>query len=204
MDSQQLCRLCLQSGDDLVNIWENFEDSTIATVVQKHFWFQVRWRAFFVARKNVRLHQVSKGDSFPEWLCAACWMQTKTFHNFYLNIECRHASFYKTVNSVSSNLSPQERCGSPAVAELDIDLNSVKCEEPEVETKVVNFLIDEKRKSDVNDGSSSEQSIHFVLSLFSRNDFSLLTDFSGQRIEQWRRTEQRWFCRSWTPAEKTD
>lgn len=41
-NSANLCRLCLQtSDDDLVNIWEKYHDCTIASILEKHFWFQV-------------------------------------------------------------------------------------------------------------------------------------------------------------------
>lgn len=41
--AQKLCRLCfLQTvSDDSVNIWDKFQNSTIASIVTKHFWFEV-------------------------------------------------------------------------------------------------------------------------------------------------------------------
>ncbi len=36
-----ICRLCLKSSDDIVNIWNSFQDSTIASILSKHFWFEV-------------------------------------------------------------------------------------------------------------------------------------------------------------------
>ncbi len=41
-NTKKLCRLCLQSSDDVINIWQTFNDSTIASILAKHFWFQVR------------------------------------------------------------------------------------------------------------------------------------------------------------------
>lgn len=40
-NSIERCRLCFESSDDFVNVFENFQDSTIATVLTQHFWFQV-------------------------------------------------------------------------------------------------------------------------------------------------------------------
>lgn len=40
-NSTQLCRLCLETSDYLVNIFESFQDSTIASILTQHFWFKV-------------------------------------------------------------------------------------------------------------------------------------------------------------------
>lgn len=37
----RLCRLCLETSDDIVNIFESFQGSTIASILTQHFWFQV-------------------------------------------------------------------------------------------------------------------------------------------------------------------
>ncbi|XP_037046655.1 transcription factor grauzone-like [Bradysia coprophila] len=114
----QICRLCLQNSVDSVNIWQTFQDSTIASILSKHFWFQPH-----------------KDDDMPEWLCQSCWIHTETFHQFYERVllvnEQKH---YRRSND-----------GFPVVAgdddviktELEdttstvlvLDLNSVKFEE---------------------------------------------------------------------------
>lgn len=47
-NSSQLCRLCLESSDDVVNIFDKLQDSTIASILTQHFWFQVARIANFV------------------------------------------------------------------------------------------------------------------------------------------------------------
>lgn len=47
-NSIERCRLCFESSDDFVNVFENFQDSTIATVLTQHFWFQVWYRIFAI------------------------------------------------------------------------------------------------------------------------------------------------------------
>lgn len=41
------CRLCLETSDNLVNVFTSFQNSTIAAILSKYFWFQVR--RFFIA-----------------------------------------------------------------------------------------------------------------------------------------------------------
>lgn len=36
--------------------------------------------------------QVLENDGFSEWLCQICWLQTKTFHEFYKRLEDIHRS----------------------------------------------------------------------------------------------------------------
>ncbi|KAJ6633995.1 Transcription factor grauzone [Pseudolycoriella hygida] len=74
--SNQLCRLCLERTDDVVNVFDKFQGSTIASILTQHFWFQV-----------------CKYDGYSEYLCEICWINTKTFHNFYKRVERRQKNF---------------------------------------------------------------------------------------------------------------
>ncbi|XP_037044366.1 transcription factor grauzone-like [Bradysia coprophila] len=105
--SKLLCRLCLESSDGLVNIFEQFQDSTIASVLAKHFWFQ--------------------DDNMPEWVCEMCWSQTKTFHHFYKRLELRHQNYFNSIGLVDEI--KQERCVSPVEAAVEAFLFVDKCEE---------------------------------------------------------------------------
>lgn len=40
-NTPQLCRLCTETSDNLVNISETFNNSTIASILSQHFWFEV-------------------------------------------------------------------------------------------------------------------------------------------------------------------
>ncbi|KAJ6633116.1 Transcription factor grauzone [Pseudolycoriella hygida] len=75
-NSTQLCRLCLERTGDVVNVFDKFQGSTIASVLTQHFWFQV-----------------CKYDGYSEYLCEICWINTKTFHNFYKRVERRQKDF---------------------------------------------------------------------------------------------------------------
>lgn len=43
MDSKStwLCRLCLEICNETMNIFENFQNTTIASILTQHFWFKV-------------------------------------------------------------------------------------------------------------------------------------------------------------------
>ncbi|XP_037037053.1 zinc finger protein 112-like isoform X2 [Bradysia coprophila] len=136
MNSKQLCRLCLQTTYDAVNIWETFLDSTIATVLVKHFWFQVH-----------------KNDGLTESICEMCWTQTKTFHEFYRQIEQFHKSFWDSV--------AKEKTAQDATIRIDHkhvdfgpDLSNVKCEEMEIEVKTESHT----NSSDHHDDETSDKS----------------------------------------------
>ncbi|XP_037049995.1 zinc finger protein-like isoform X2 [Bradysia coprophila] len=116
----QRCRLCLKINDDVVNIWDTFQDSSIASIVAKHFWFQV-----------------NKGDGLTEFICDVCWIQTKTFHQFYKQIEQFQKCFYDSV-------ARDKRADDDAITYADCedkveetDVNIVKCEETELRAEAV-------------------------------------------------------------------
>ncbi|KAG4067408.1 hypothetical protein HA402_009645 [Bradysia odoriphaga] len=128
MDSTQLCRLCLQSSEDVVNIWKTFQHSTIATILAKHFWFQI-----------------NKDDGLTEWLCQICWVQTKSFHEFYRKVEeCQKLYWH----SITSNGDDKDE----AVV-VEPDLSIVKCEETELALGTINSQKNEADDFDYNEDS---------------------------------------------------
>ncbi|KAJ6597395.1 PR domain zinc finger protein 14, partial [Pseudolycoriella hygida] len=109
------CRLCLSTCEDVVNIFGHCNGTTIASVVSKHFWFQIY-----------------KNDGFPESLCQACWTYIKTFHDFYKKIEAIQNDYIKSLRdttlAVTADSIKEEICDSSS-NEIPSDLNIVKCEE---------------------------------------------------------------------------
>lgn len=98
----------------------------------------------------------------PEWLCQICWIQTKTFHNFYKRIEIRHAN-YRPIDLASTQIK-QEQSVSPE-PEFDI----VKCEEIELPEQLSDLFNSQEEYSDLkhsNDDSSCKQSNFFVRKLY--------------------------------------
>ncbi|KAG4070939.1 hypothetical protein HA402_001376 [Bradysia odoriphaga] len=144
-NSPQLCRLCLETSDGLLNIFEKFQGSTIASVLAKHFWFQI-----------------NKDDGMPEWVCEICWIQTKTFHHFYKRLEFRHKNCLSSIVFVKIDEIKQERSISPMEEALEADLNIVKCEEEKViaittdNTETRNK--DKSSDEDENDNSGDQNS----------------------------------------------
>ncbi|XP_037037052.1 transcription factor grauzone-like isoform X1 [Bradysia coprophila] len=111
MGSTQLCRLCLQASDDVLNIWETFLDSTIAAILAKHFWFQVH-----------------EDDGLAESICEMCWIHTKEFHEFYRRVE----QFQKCVSkSTEENHSAHDE--TIHIVHIKQELNVDKCEEVEMD-----------------------------------------------------------------------
>ncbi|XP_037044361.1 transcription factor grauzone-like isoform X1 [Bradysia coprophila] len=109
-NSTQICRLCLETSNGLVNIFETFQDSTVDSVLAKHFWFQI-----------------NKDDGMPEWVCEICWSQTKTFHHFYKRLELRHENYFNSIVLVDEI--KQERGVSPIEAAVEAFLFVEKYEE---------------------------------------------------------------------------
>ncbi|XP_037047667.1 zinc finger protein 93-like [Bradysia coprophila] len=129
MDSSnqpQLCRLCLRTIEDVVNIWETFQDSTIATVLAKHFWFQL-----------------NKNDGLTEWLCTICWEQTKAFHEFYERVEQFQKSYWESIKSDGGR--------NDETIVIEPDLTIVKCEETELTVQAIDSQLNEEDDFDYND-----------------------------------------------------
>ncbi|XP_037044358.1 transcription factor grauzone-like isoform X2 [Bradysia coprophila] len=142
--STHVCRLCLESSDDdLLNIFEKFQDSTIALVLAKHFWFQI-----------------DKNDGLPEWVCEICWIQTKTFHNFYKRLEFRHKNYLNSIVMVKVDEIKQERSVSPTEEALEADLSLVKCNEEtdKLETDGMQTIKESDSCDEDNNENSCDQS----------------------------------------------
>ncbi|KAJ6626763.1 Transcription factor grauzone, partial [Pseudolycoriella hygida] len=117
-NSVQLCRLCLESSCDVVNVFDRFQDSTIASILTQHFWFQV-----------------CKYDGYSEYLCEICWINTKTFHNFYKRVECRQKDNWHLAR-VEAHEIKEEPIDSytmepnlPAVVAIDLPINKVETDD---------------------------------------------------------------------------
>ncbi|KAG4071049.1 hypothetical protein HA402_001486 [Bradysia odoriphaga] len=112
-NATQICRLCLESRGGSVNIFEKFQDSTVASVLSEHFWFQI-----------------NKNDGMPEWVCEICWSQTTTFHSFYKRLELLHQNYMNSIVLVKVDEIKQERRSvSPIQTSFEADLFVAKCEE---------------------------------------------------------------------------
>ncbi|KAJ6634063.1 Transcription factor grauzone [Pseudolycoriella hygida] len=107
-NSAQLCRLCIENASDVVNVFDTFEDSTIASILTQHFWFQV-----------------CKDDGYSEYLCQACWMNTKTFHNFYKRVECRQKENWDLASLETHIVKEEPRFGPTLEADLTLVKNEV-------------------------------------------------------------------------------
>ncbi|XP_037044359.1 transcription factor grauzone-like isoform X3 [Bradysia coprophila] len=141
-NSAQICRLCLETCDGLVNIFEKFQDETIASVLAKHFWFQIY-----------------KDDGMPEWVCEICWSQTRTFHHFYKRLELRYRNYMNSIDSAKVDEIWLERSVSPMELELEADLDIVKCEEDITITTFEAQTLSNGDSCDVdNDDNSGDQS----------------------------------------------
>ncbi|XP_037033934.1 transcription factor grauzone-like [Bradysia coprophila] len=114
MDSHsQLCRLCLQNSDETVNIWKTYQDSTIAVILAKHFWFL----------------QVHSNDGLTEWLCQVCWAQTKNFHEFYQKVEDFQKSYWDSTNNKNDSADIDDNVvADDAVNDVDPELTTEKTE----------------------------------------------------------------------------
>lgn len=91
--------------------------------------------------------QVSENDGMPEWLCEICWIQTKTFHNFYKRIEIRQGNYRRAIVSVEIKL---ERNVSPVDLEPDY---LVKHEEVEPPAILDDVLKNKEENSDFEDSN---------------------------------------------------
>ncbi|KAG4071025.1 hypothetical protein HA402_001462 [Bradysia odoriphaga] len=144
--STKLCRLCLESSDEMLNIFENPQNSTIPSILIKHFWFQV-----------------DKNDGMPEWLCEICWIQTKTFHHFYKRVEIRHGNYCRSNAFLKINSIKQERSPSPSAEQIDLaqrmDLHIVKQEELEHPEQMPELVVTKEEHYDYDnylDGCNDE------------------------------------------------
>lgn len=70
----------------------------------------------------------------PEWLCEICWIQTKTFHQFYKRVETRHGNYCSSNALVSTDSIKQERSDSPIDDQVNLELpiDIVKQEETDL------------------------------------------------------------------------
>ncbi|KAG4067427.1 hypothetical protein HA402_009664 [Bradysia odoriphaga] len=134
------CTLCekpfhspfaLKTIENVVNIWETFQHSTIATILAKHFWFQIK-----------------KNDGLTEWLCKVCWEQTKAFHEFYERVEQFQKSYWESIKSDGG--------GNDETIVIEPDLTIVKCEETELTLQVIDSQLNEEDDSDYNDDDTSK------------------------------------------------
>ncbi|KAJ6641733.1 Transcription factor grauzone [Pseudolycoriella hygida] len=141
MDSNStwLCRLCCKQSKDLVNIFDKFQNVTIASILSQHFWFQI-----------------SKDDGLSDSLCQNCWANTRVFHIFYTEIELLQKEYLDSVQLVETNFFCDQikREPSPTNPELEIDLNLVKSEE-ESKDPVVILEVNEEEIYNFN-GTQSE------------------------------------------------
>ncbi|XP_037044364.1 transcription factor grauzone-like isoform X4 [Bradysia coprophila] len=147
-NSTQICRLCLETSNGLVNIFETFQDSTVDSVLAKHFWFQI-----------------NKDDGMPEWVCEICWSQTKTFHHFYKRLELHHENYFNSIVLVDEI--KQEQVVSPIEAAVEAFLFVDKYEEEtgvtiktyDTQTPNMENSCDEDDDEKSNDQSEGEQTI---------------------------------------------
>ncbi len=86
-----------------------------------------------------------------------CWLETKTFHQFYKKVEQFQENF-----SGSANYDKKDNSGKGVNIEigrtneaLEHDLNEIKCEETELTSAVINTQISEEESSD-DDNISGE------------------------------------------------
>ncbi len=136
-----------------------------------------------------------------EWLCQICWIQTKTFHNFYKRIKNRHENYLKPTKTAACTEIKQERNISPVEAEhtLEADLHHFvkweKIEPPEPLPdksiyKEVNSDFEESNevgKSEVSDNKHIPSSTKTVTNDDSPGkselkDYSLLSQ-SGREVQ---------------------
>lgn len=101
-----------------------------------------------------------------EWLCRICWIQTKTFHDFYKKVEVRHGHCGRS-NDLDSHIKQepwQERSGFQRDESLELDLNLVKYEETEPPAQTTELLISKEKNckyNDWNDDKSCDESKFF-------------------------------------------
>ncbi|KAJ6622261.1 Transcription factor grauzone [Pseudolycoriella hygida] len=94
-------------SEDVVNVLEKFENTTIASILEQHFWFQV-----------------GRNDELSEFLCQICWNNTKTFHIFYEEVELLQEDYWnlaKTAGTAGTNLRTDFIKQEPSDTELQIE-----------------------------------------------------------------------------------
>lgn len=77
--------------------------------------------------KLTNFQENDKNDRLPEWVCEICWIQTKTFHNFYKRLEFRHKNYSNSIALVNVDEIKRERSVSITEEVLEADLSLVKC-----------------------------------------------------------------------------
>ncbi|KAJ6641729.1 Transcription factor grauzone [Pseudolycoriella hygida] len=122
-----LCRLCLNESDDVMNIFDKFENTTIASILEQHFWFQV-----------------NKGEGLPECICQICWNNTKTFHIFYEEVELLQEDYWNSVKAVDYNVRTDSIKQEP-----ELQIEETKLESSAVILEVI--------KKETNDYHSDDQ-----------------------------------------------
>lgn len=169
-NSSSACRLCFKASDNSVNIFDKFQDSTIASILTQHFWFQVilfRMEVLDNIYDGLLNLQVCKNDGLSESLCQICWTNTETFHNFYKEVERLQREYWESVELIERESDdPDGTVGKPsssdsikkelsfAEEESEPDMNIIKCEETEPTTQIVDLVIVNEGTSDYNDDDS--------------------------------------------------
>lgn len=168
LNVKKLCRLCLRASDDVVNIWGTYHDSAIASTLEKHFWFQVRRRLsieshFTTNETSFPILQIDKNDGLTEWICQFCWTQTKTFHDFYIQVEqYQKKCFWGSMKGDCDEANEIDERN-----DLASDLVIVKVEEPDLTLQTIDSQIREVFEDPASDCSDNpNRSTFFFESTF--------------------------------------
>ncbi|KAJ6622260.1 Transcription factor grauzone [Pseudolycoriella hygida] len=141
INSTLLCRLCMQESEDVVNTFDKFENTTVGSVLEQHFCFQI------------------KADvGLSTFLCQICWSNTRTFHIFYEQVKMLREDYWKSVKAADYNAGIDFIEEEPGDTEVQLDLNLVKSEESLVES--VDVIVEVKKEEetlDLNNYDNSEE-----------------------------------------------
>ncbi|KAJ6626762.1 Transcription factor grauzone [Pseudolycoriella hygida] len=138
-NSTPICRLCMRESDDVVNMFDKFENTTVSSVVEQHFGFQIK-----------------ADDGLSAFLCQICWIKTRTFHIFYKQVQLLQEDYWSSIKAVGYNGSTDFIKQEPSDTEMQLYL--VKSEESLV--KSVDVIVEVKKEEetlDLNDCDNSEE-----------------------------------------------
>ncbi|KAH8260976.1 hypothetical protein KR044_001317 [Drosophila immigrans] len=96
-----ICRLCLNSANDTIQIFEGVGLSlNVATVLAKYFWFQPK-----------------DDDPISTAVCVACWTRVNDFNEFYCSVEKAHRLLTERFSLKSGEQEEKSNKTTPATAE---------------------------------------------------------------------------------------
>ncbi|KAJ6639124.1 Zinc finger protein, partial [Pseudolycoriella hygida] len=131
-NSTLLCRLCLKQREDVVNVFDIFQNVTIDFILKQYFWLQV-----------------SRNEGLSEFLCQICWNNTKTFHIFYEEVELLQEVYWNSIGTAETNCYVEMIKEEPIETEINFDLNYVKNEDLKVEAEVIATEMNEEGSGNV-------------------------------------------------------